>query len=434
MNAYPGEKIKVVYIHHGSVLGGATVSLLNTIQGVQETSTGFNLKVLCFSEAIQPFYRDGAGVPVSSIYNPGLILGRVLIGLASLTNIWNLKRTIYEALLLPLSIFRQYKQLKAEKPDVVHLNSSILASTAIAARFAAIPLVWHIREVVTGRRFNIRRILMGLFIRKIADKVITISPFEASRLGKDKGNKVEVVYNFVDFSHFDPDNFIPFAEKARFGLSPDDKLIISIGGNSFRKGTFQLIEAMKYVDERIKLVIAGSKPYYSKHRPIKKRWIDFVHRIENFFISRGLKDYYYWYYNDRVVKALSDIQDCRIIFTGELNDVAPLISACDILAFAGTTPHFPRPVYEAWVMKKPVIVFDMDGITQNVDHEKDGLVVAKRTGKALGEAISSIILNPEKLKKMGETGYQKAEQRFRRNRNVLKILDIYLEITGKKDE
>jgi glycosyltransferase involved in cell wall biosynthesis len=79
-----------------------------------------------------------------------------------------------------------------------------------------------------------------------------------------------------------------------------------------------------------------------------------------------------------------------------------------VLAFAGTLPHFPRPVYEAGLMKKAVVVFDMQGITENVEDGVTGLVVTQRTGKALGQAIRRLFHTPERLAAMGEAGFRKA--------------------------
>ena len=130
--------------------------------------------------------------------------------------------------------------------------------------------------------------------------------------------------------------------------------------------------------------------------------------------------------------AIERIDQKKIIFLGSLKDVVPLLSACDVLVFAGTTPHFPRPIYEAWAMKKPVIAFDMDGITQNIDDGVDGIIVRKNNGKSLGEAVSLLLNSEDQMRKMGENGYEKAQQRFRSDRNVPKIMGIYKQILDQQ--
>ena len=115
--------------------------------------------------------------------------------------------------------------------------------------------------------------------------------------------------------------------------------------------------------------------------------------------------------------------ESRVVSVGNVENVAPLLAACDALVFAGMTPHFPRPVYEAWAMKKSVIVFEMGGST-NVDDGVDGLVVRQRTGRALGEATRSLLADPGRMRQVGEAGYVKARQRVRPEDGAHRVADI----------
>ncbi|MBI4680017.1 MAG: glycosyltransferase, partial [Nitrospirae bacterium] len=181
--------MKILYIHHGRVLGGAPTSLLFTIQGLKKISD-CDVKVLCVFDDMKEFFRKGAGIEVGEINDPCLILGRVLIGWASIYNITTLKQLLREVFNLKKSIHLQIETLRKEKPDIVHLNSSILFTTAIAAYKLKIPVVWHVREILYGKRFNLRKVFSGYLIRKYADRVIAIDNAEAKSLGRDKFNKV----------------------------------------------------------------------------------------------------------------------------------------------------------------------------------------------------------------------------------------------------
>ncbi len=131
-----------------------------------------------------------------------LIVGRVFIGYA---NILNYRTFIYfflEILISPIIIYKQVKVLKKENPNIIHLNSSILFLTAISAKILKIPIVWHVREVLIGGRYNLKKKFVGYLIRKLANQVICISEIEASSLGNNSFNNVNVVYNFIDFSKF----------------------------------------------------------------------------------------------------------------------------------------------------------------------------------------------------------------------------------------
>ncbi len=59
-------------------------------------------------------------------------------------------------------------------------------------------------------------------------------------------------------------------------------------------------------------------------------------------------------------------------------------------------------------MKKPVVAFDMKGVSDYVIHGINGIVVRKRTGSALGAAIRELLNDPASARRMGQRGRQKA--------------------------
>ncbi|MCI5208708.1 MAG: glycosyltransferase family 1 protein [Candidatus Electrothrix sp. ATG2] len=104
------------------------------------------------------------------------------------------------------------------------------------------------------------------------------------------------------------------------------------------------------------------------------------------------------------------------------------IQASDVLVFAGTTPHSGRPVYEAWALKKPVIVFDSEVMRMDVEDRVDGIIVKEHTAEALAEAVRYLKSQPELCRKMGEAGNWKAKERFSLKNNTEKLLAIYKEV------
>lgn len=407
-------------------MGGAPISLANVILGLKPS--GAEIKVLCAHQSMKSFFTESTGIQVGDIYNPCLFLGRILIGYANLLNVKAFLRTLQELVLLPSSILRQYEDLKREMPDLVHLNSSILFTTAVAAKMARIPLVWHVREALLGGPRNVRRLLSGWFIKSVADKVVAISPYCAKRLGKDKKGKVSVVYNFVDFSSFSPYKYDYHDERRKLGINEAEKLIVSLGGVSFRKGTVELVDSMLNTAEGVRLVVAGQPLMNSGKCFTRAILIIIMLFLEDLMVASGLKKVYSWYYNERVRKSFEKIPQGRVAFIGYIKDVAGLIAACDLLVFAGTTPHFPRPIYEAWAMKKPIAAFDMGGVSDEIEDGVDGVIVKERTGKMLASVVSALLNSPERLYSMSEKGYMKSVERFDLKKNVTRLMEIYREL------
>lgn len=430
------NKLKVLFFHHGSFIGGgASISLINTIQGLKD-SQKFDIKVLCRYDIVSTYLINKLNVDAEIIKDPCILLGKYMIGFINIFNIRMFILLILDMIRLPKSIIFQYKKINKERPDIIHLNSSVFFSTAIAARLSGVSFIWHIREIFSGMQYNPRRLLACWLIRHLPTKIIAISPYNAEKLGKDKKEKIEVIYNFVDTSVFNINNYDILSEKQKLGISEDDKIIISLGGAiSFRKGVVQLIDAMKYLDSNIKLYIAGKpieylppKKYFYRIRNILS---EINLKIEDIIIKFGIKKIYSVDYGKRVFNLFNKLDkniQSRIHFTGELENVAPLIACSDILFFGGTTPHFPRPIYEAWIMKKPIIAFNINGVIQNVDNYVDGILIDKMNGEEIANAIVGLLNAPVLIQKMCEAGYKKANEKFRFDSNVLKIIDIYSNI------
>lgn len=413
---------KILFIHHGQEIGGAPRSLKNTIIGLEKE--GFeNLKILCAFPDMKPFFQEGTKVRTGDIYSPHLLIGRLLIGLAHWSNIRTLAGAFIELYKIPIIISKQMKIIKKENPDIIHLNSSILFLVAFSAKLLRIPLVWHVREVIIGSRWNIRKKLAGWLIRKLADEVICISEVEAAALGFNRYKNVNVVYNFIDFNKFHADD--DTVQKVREVYALDmKKVVISLGGVSFRKGTVEIIQTAQKIPE-VMFLIAGTFPQKNLYSTLKRKRIETVHLFEDVLKMIRLKTIYSWYYEARVEFLFFKLQLSNLLFVGKVDDVTPLIALSDCLIFAGCTPHFPRPIYEAWAMKKAVVAFDIKGVRENITHMQNGAVVRTNDSTGLVENLIFLLNDPKKIETIGNAGYEKALQNFDMQKNVRKIIDIY---------
>src|SRR5690606_757954 len=86
--------------------------------------------------------------------------------------------------------------------DLVHLNTFLLIPAGIAAKKSGIKVIWHIREPLYRGLTGIRRHYVRKAIKQNSDAIIAISQQDAARLGGPI-DKLEVVYNYIDFAKFD---------------------------------------------------------------------------------------------------------------------------------------------------------------------------------------------------------------------------------------
>jgi glycosyltransferase involved in cell wall biosynthesis len=391
--------MKILYLHHGTVLGGAPLSLLYLVREVERQP---NLKVTlaCHSSEMQQFFSRNLQSAVQDWTNPCTFFGRYFIGYVPLDTSERRRLFFRELLRVPRSIFQQYRRIRKLRPDIVHINSSVMFTSAVAARLAGAKLVWHVREPVQGEPWKQK--LSGWFIQHLAHKIITISEVEAKRLGADRFDKIRVIYNPINMENLRSELFDSAAERQKLGFSATDKLVVTLGGVTPRKGALEQVEAMQYVDDSVKLIMAGP--------PLLSESTDAYHQ--------------------KIHQVLKQLPPGKVTFVGLLENIAPLLVAADVLTFTGMTPHFPRPVFEAWLMKKPVVVFDMEGISNQVANGSNGMVVTELSGRALGAALAAVFKDPLAMQKMGEVGRLKAQERCNPLSVAQQVVSVYREIVG----
>lgn len=389
--------MKILYLHHGTILGGAPLSLLYLVREI-ERHPGIEVELACHSSVMQEFFSRNLKSNIRKWDDPLTFMGRYFIGYVPLDSMLRLKLFWNDLRKSPRSVWRQYRAIRRIQPDIVHLNSSVMFTSAIAAYLAGVPIVWHVREPIQGERW--KQSASGYVIHSLAKRVIAISEVEAERLVRNSGQHVRVVYNPINFETLRPDQYDPLVERRKLGLDPDCKIIISLGGAMPRKGALEQLQAMKYTDESTILLIAG--PALPENSMDK--------------------------YHQKMYQVLEELPPGKVIFTGIVDNVASLFAASDMLAFTGMTPHFPRPVFEAWMMEKPVIVFDMEGISNQVTHGVNGVVVKELTGHALGTALAEWLKDPVSLKQMGQAGQQKANDKCNPVSIAEQVLSVYQKI------
>lgn len=393
------EKVRILYIHHSTGIGGAPLSLLYLLQELDRTKCDSVVLCLYESEAsqlyrsknIETFVARGIkGVSITTLVCGSLSARRRILDFG------------YLIMRMPLSIIMTYFWVKKISPDIVHLNSAGLIPSAIGARLAGRKVVWHIREPLFESLLGLGAFLSKICINKFSDKIITIGEYEASRLFRSP--KITIIYNFVDFNRFNR-NISGGSFRQEFGIRKNEKLVCMLGGVSLVKGTLEFVKALVFVKRvvsNVKFVIVG-----------------------RYRVTKGLEDKYY----RKILNIIeSEKLKVSIIFAGVRNDIPSILCASDVLVFPSTVPHSARPVIEAAAMAKPAIASNLGGPKELIIDNVTGKLVLSKDSKKLAEAIIEILMDEEKAKKMGEAGYERAKKLFNADINAKRTFDVYEEI------
>lgn len=225
----------------------------------------------------------------------------------------------------------------------------------------------HLRRYVLGNDF-----LYQLFIRswhvavfKQADVITAISNYLADRARRNSSAKVEVIPNGVDVERFQNKELgIKNKElREKIGIKPDDKVVITTSRLVEKNGVEDLIEAMQYLPESVKLLICGTG---SLEASLK-------FKVE----SLKLRE--------------------RVQFVGyvEHAELPNYLHAADIFCRPSLSEGFGSSFVEAMGAGLPVVATPVGGIPDFLIDGETGLFCEVNNPKSIAEKIQLLLSNDE---------------------------------------
>lgn len=278
-----------------------------------------------------------------------------------------------------------------KKFNVVHLN---LQRARILGRLANIfrrgPII-----VSTIRGQDLDKFWLWLLERltnRLDNRTVAISK-DVKRYLVEKGlpaSRISVIYNGVDLDAIDSVPYTPDFLHSLIGL-PSDTPFVGMIARFYPhiKGHDVFIRSAYYLHQKfsdIRFIIIGGSPF-------------------------GDDTYL------RELKALVNQLELQniIYFVGELHhkDIPRVLDSLKVLVVPSLIREgFGLVITEAMARKVPVIGSDIGGITEVIKNGKTGLLVKPGSSMELTKALSFILLNPRKAKKMGEAGRKRVEEKF----------------------
>jgi glycosyltransferase involved in cell wall biosynthesis len=232
-----------------------------------------------------------------------------------------------------------------------------------------------------------------------ATLIVTVSKYSAEKIVQfyhvDKA-KIRVVPNGVDPQRFRPSEG---GEKLKRRLGTGDKeCVLFVGKLIPRKGLYFLIEAAKQIVKKrgeTAFVIVGSGPLRN-HLMV---------RLEKMNLSGNF------------------------VFLGDVNeDVLPALYNCaDVFAFPSLQEGQGIALLEAQATARPVVAFDVGGVSEAVLHKESGLLV-KPDSRELADAILSLLSNRSLREKMGSKGREFVFDNLSWDICAQRMLQVYREV------
>lgn len=387
------KSVKILFVHHTGANGGATMSLYYLLEYVRKEY-----------EIVVYFITDGPAVEFYKNAGIRCVVDRKLGKLPHCT-IENQSLNPFSAKfyhdikpylkhyfkLIP-SYFRMKQILAEEKPDIVHLNSSVLISEGLAVKSSNIPLIWHMRDFLEYGTFKIRYSLLRNIISNCADIVIALCQSELDRINPE--NKGVIIPNFVNFDKFNYESVAKVNLREQLNVSKESKIIAMLGWNTPAKGALTLMSAFIEIKDKHPdsvLVFFGEGPRQPDANKLKSLLRTLTGkkslRIE---LQKMIDD-----------NALSS----RVFFPGVIFDIASYIAEVDVIAAPFTEPHFARPILEAGAMKTIVVTSDIDGTREMVLNGQAGYLARQGNVSSLAHQldIALSVDNKDKIELMYQT-------------------------------
>ena len=343
---------------------------------------GHEVTVVTYKEGDVPYYELDKGVKVYRVDNFMI----------------NANNFIDWVMQLNFNMIAKVGEIIAQegKFDVIHAHDWLVAYAAKTLKQAYnMPIVATIHATEAGRNSGIREATQKYIndtewmLTYEATEVIVNSNYMKNELQRLFGlpfEKINVVPNGVNITNYSGIER-DYKFRRKYALD-NEKIILFMGRLVYEKGVQYLIGAMPKILEHYhdaKLVIAGKGGMLDELKQ----------EVENL----GLGD--------------------KVCFAGYLNgkDVGKMYKAADISVFPSTYEPFGIVALEAMLAEIPIVVSDIGGLNEIVDHRQTGMKSYCGNSNSIADSILELLFDPQ----LAANVVKKAKTKVRNEYNWNKI-------------
>ncbi|MBX3119202.1 MAG: glycosyltransferase [Fimbriimonadaceae bacterium] len=381
----PARDIRVLYVVQSARMYGSQRSLLDMIVGLR-------------GHGVVP----SVAIPETGPLTDALQELEVPIHVLPLRN-WLNNRGYFQAIRKRMLNRVQAKGLaqlaRSERIDLIHTNTIILPTGAMAARELGIPHLWHAREQLRshGKPLFLRPdARVRALVAETTHAVITPSPTNVPWLRR---YVPESLIRAIPNGPLDEEAKQPFVPKPPLEGRPAK--IVVIGRLGPQKGTEDAMRAAALL----------------KEQGIATEWT---------FVGSGEPNY-----EAKLADLVGELEiKGTVRFAGFQRDVAPYYREADIVVMPSHAETFGRVTAEAMGFGCPLVATRIPATQEIVEEGQTGLLYAVGQAQDLANAIGVLTENAELRSELDEAGYREAWGRFTRQRLGREIAGMYAEALG----
>ena len=382
---------RILYVNNSADLYGASRAMLRVLQPLRDR--GFEPVVVLPGRGPLQARIEALGMPV--IVDPGLSI----VDRACLKSF----RALGFFLGFPLSVWRFRNLIRRERIALVHTNTAVMPSPALAAWLAGVPHVWHIREIFAEFRFGWK--FYWRYLHAFSTRIPCVSEAVAAQFPNRA--KTCVLFDGLPLEEYprSPSNSRAEA-KAHFQLGAGP-VVGCVGRIKFvNKGQEVLVQAAALLRQRglcAKFLIVGApSPGNAEHGE----------RLRLLIRELGL--------------------EADVVMLGELADPRPAYAAMNIFVLPSAQPEgFGLVVLEAMAMGCPVVATAIGGPLSIVAEGETGFLVPPGDAVALADKLEVLLRDSALRERMAAAGRERLETKFSFANTVNELDTLYREVLNE---
>jgi glycosyltransferase involved in cell wall biosynthesis len=284
------------------------------------------------------------------------------------------------------SLVALFRHIRKIEPHIVHTHTSKAGILGrLAAWLARVPTIIHTPHGHVfyghfGRSLSRMFLQMEKLLGRITHHQIALTPEECNdyvNLGVAKSNNLSVIHSGVDLNRFKLNAAETNHKRKELSIPPDSLVVGYVGWLIPIKGVTYLVNAMAEVIQRHpnSLLVLVGKGDEKAEEEIKLK-----EQVENL----GLVD--------------------NVRFLGWRPDVNEIMVCFDIFVLPSLNEGMGRVLVEAMAAGLPIVASRVGGIPDLVKDGENGLLVPPANASALAKAISDLLTDKKKQKRMAEAG------------------------------
>ncbi len=368
----------VLLIDSASELGGAQRSLVELAVALQ--ARGLTVQAAVPAGTLASTLQT-AGVPVRLI--PAVRLHRRLH--------WRALQEIAHFIAARMALARA---IQAVRPDILHANGLTSALLAVTAA-PPCPVLWHVRDL-TMPRVAVR------YLARRVDSIIAISKPVSELLHKivppHCAHKIQQIGNGIDTAHFHPGDRALARQTFRLPAeTPLVGVIAHLVPWKQHRGFLDVAAAIHHTRADVRFVIVG-RDLFHDHPSARSH-------LEKQIAATGLTE--------------------SVIWMPDLDDVASLLPAFDVLVHPAADEPFGRVLCEAMATGIPVVAVNRAGPAGIVPDGVGGYLVAPDNVEAFARQTLHLLNHPETAGQMSAAARQHVLTHFDITRTAAEIHELY---------